>query len=93
MSLQESEADNLFAQFLADRNLSPCQCGRKIDRADVAWNCGQTEAGTEYSCVEVQCLNCLEEIIYWTSWHSDITDFEDLVENVLEDAPSEQGKD
>jgi hypothetical protein len=86
MTITEREADDIFAQFLEEKGISPCECGRVIDRADVAWNNAQTESGTPLSFVEVQCLNCQAEIIYWSSWYPDISSFEELVEHVLEDA-------
>lgn len=83
--ITEQEADSRFAGFLSEQGLSPCKCGRVIDRADVAWNSGETEAGTGYSVVEVQCISCLEEITHWSSWYSEIDNFEELVKHVLPD--------
>lgn len=82
--MTEAEVDEAFAAFLTENSLSPCKCGRHIDRADVAWNNGETEYGTPYSYVEIQCLGCQEEIASWSSW-IDFDSFEDVVDIGLKD--------
>jgi hypothetical protein len=83
--LTEEEAETRLAEELQRRHLANCLgCGKKIDRGDVAWNTGQTEYGTPYSYVEIQCLNCQTEIGSYHTWY-EIETFSELVESTLND--------
>lgn len=84
-STEQLQADTIFHDFLVDMKLTPCKCGREIDRADVAWNNAETEAGTPHSSVTIQCVSCQEGIAWWHSWWPEIESFEELVERVLDD--------
>jgi hypothetical protein len=81
MNIQERILD----AELRRRGVSPCKCGRVIDRADVAWNNACSEAGTSYSTVTIICLACDAPIAYWRSWYPEIEDFEELIDHVLDD--------
>ena len=84
--MTEQEADIEFQRHLKLHNAEKCPgCQKPIDRGDVAWNNGSTEAGTGYTMVEIQCLNCSREIAHFNSWHWGADSFEDLVENVIDD--------
>ena len=59
-------------------------CGREIDRGDIAWNSPSTEAGTPMSFVEIICQGCQTGIAHVWSWWPGIDDFSDVLK-VLED--------
>lgn len=86
--MTEAEAERALSDLLVAAGYSPCsKCGRQIDRGDVAWNNPSTEAGTDYTVVEIQCQGCNSEIVRFTSWWPGADNFEDLVENVFQDMP------
>ncbi len=79
-------ADEKLTAILAEHGKTECpSCGKKIDRADVAWNNADTEAGTPFTWVEIQCLACQTEIIHFSSWYPAADDLDDLIEHVLPD--------
>jgi hypothetical protein len=83
-----TKGDELLEQALAAHGKSNCpSCSRKIDRGDVAWNDGDTEAGTPYTHVEIQCQQCETEIVNFCSWWPGGSqyDFDDTMEHVLKD--------
>jgi len=56
-------------QVLKKFNSEKCECGRILDRGDIAWNTGCTEYGTGYSVLEVICQSCDEEIKIIHTWY------------------------
>jgi len=90
MRMNEQQAEARFAEILTERGLATCpDCGRRIDRGDVAWNSGETEAGTGYSDVHIICQECGRAIARIQSWYSDIPSFEECVEMVLDSSDEE----
>lgn len=84
--MTETEAEQHFAHYLRELGLDSCpQCGRLIDRGDVAWNSAFTEAGTDFSVGEIICQQCDHEIAYWHSWYPKPDTFAEFVEHVLPD--------
>jgi hypothetical protein len=82
--MTDSELDAAFAAELDKRGKRICPvCAKVIDRGDVAWNQGSTEAGTDYSVVEIQCEGCQTEIGHFATWY-DVSDFDDVI-RVMDD--------
>jgi hypothetical protein len=76
--------DEKLTAILAKHGKSNCpKCGRLLDRGDVAWNNADTEAGTPFTWVEIQCQQCDTEIAHFSSWWPGADDLDELVENVL----------
>lgn len=74
------EQDRELERILSEHNAKLCpECDHEIGWGDIAWNSGQTEAGTGHSSVEIQCVTCLHEIVYFHSWYSEIEDRGDLL--------------
>lgn len=83
---QEKETDKKFASIMKSHGKEKCpSCKKIIDRGDVSWNNPSTEAGTAMTVVEIQCQKCYTEIVHGTSWYPGAEDFEELVDDVLED--------
>lgn len=83
---QEKETDKKFASIMKSHGKGKCpSCKKIIDRGDVSWNNPSTEAGTPMTVVEIQCQKCYTEIAHGTSWHPGAEDFEEFVDEVLED--------
>lgn len=66
-----------------------CTCGQAVSIGDVAWNEGQTGAGTPCSYVSIICPACQREVAWVHSWSwfdEDLTDEErlDKVISILE---------
>jgi hypothetical protein len=81
-----TEADKTLSRKLDEMGKTKCpNCGRILDRGDVAWNSASTEAGTDYSRAHIQCQACETEIADWWSWYPCADTFEEFVENVLPD--------
>lgn len=69
-----------LVRILLEHDARRCkECGHRIGWGDIAWNNGQTEAGTGHSSVEIQCSVCQTEIVYFHSWYPEIEDREDLL--------------
>lgn len=84
--MTDSEAEKRFQALLEIRGKSNCPtCGRAIDRGDLAWNGGCTEAGTDFTWVEIQCQGCDTEIAGFLNWYPCCETSVELVECVLED--------
>lgn len=82
--MNETEAELALEEALRAHGKSNCpNCGKKIDRGDIAWNSGETEYGTGYSVIEIQCLGCSTEIAHWHSWVNEIDNFEDLCSSLV----------
>lgn len=80
------EYDEIFQQILKQYKKDICpNCGKIIDRGDLCWNNPSTDAGTDYCVVEIQCQQCDTEIAHGHSWYPGADNFEELVNNVLED--------
>lgn len=78
--------DKRFAEILAKHGATHCpNCGKKIDRGDVAWNSGQTEWGTPNTYVEIMCARCDTEIVWFRSWYPEVNNFTELLDQVMED--------
>lgn len=76
----EDEENIALADVLSCHNAVRCpSCAREIDRGDIAWNSGETEAGTGYSMVEIICQGCDTEIVHIDSWFPGIDDFADVI--------------
>lgn len=54
-------------------------CGHEIGFGDIAWNNGNTEYGTGYSMIEIQCVGCDHEIAHVESWYPLIEEQSELV--------------
>lgn len=75
----KEQADEDLENILKKHGKEFCpKCNRKIDRGDVAWNEGSTEAGTPYSVLEIACLQCGTEIAHKYSW-SWVESFDDFI--------------
>jgi hypothetical protein len=71
--------DEKLKAVLKSKGKDTCpNCGREIDRGDMAWNNGSTEYGTGYCVVECQCQQCDTELFEFHSWHPAIDDIDDL---------------
>jgi hypothetical protein len=81
---EQDDPDRNLAVALARHGKSTCQCGRIIDRGDVAWNSGSTEAGTEYSVIWIICQACDTEIAQVHSWMPWIDTFEEAVHELMD---------
>lgn len=80
------DADKEFKRIMSEHGKDKCpNCGKEIDRGDVAWNNRSTDAGTDYATGEIQCSACDTEIANGSSWYPGADDFEEFVENLLED--------
>jgi len=78
--IEQCNIDIRFSNLLIKINKNKCpNCGKEIDRGDVAWNCACTEAGTECSILSIICQKCSTEIIYEDSWNPGIENFEEFV--------------
>lgn len=81
----DEEADAELHSILLEHHADRCNnCGREIDRGDVAWNGGSTEAGTPWSVLQITCQNCDTQIIHIDSWYPGIDSFSEFVD-VLRD--------
>lgn len=83
--MTESEAETELHEILCSKGKDTCQCGREIDRADVAWNEGDTGEGTPFTWVTIQCQACDEQLANFSSWYPSADTFEELVEFCFED--------
>ena len=84
--MTEAEAEAAYLAKLAEKGMSKCPfCGHTIGLGDLAWNNGWTDAGTDYTVVEIQCTVCQTEIVNFHSWWPGAENFVDLVENVILD--------
>jgi hypothetical protein len=82
--MTEAEADAEFHQTLVAHSKTHCPtCGKAIDRGDVAWNNGETEAGTPYSSAIIQCQACDTEIARWSGW-TEADNWIEFVEKMLD---------
>jgi hypothetical protein len=83
MSLTASEEDALDTRLSAvmeAHGASLCRhCGRALDRGDLAWNGGQTEAGTQWSVVEIICQACSQEAARVSSWYAPCDDLDEAI--------------
>lgn len=76
--------DERLREILDAHGSSLCkECGRDLDRGDVAWNSASTEYGTPYSVIEIICQACDTEALHLESWYPGIDDFEEAL-RVLE---------
>jgi hypothetical protein len=72
--------DEELARILAEHKTTACpSCGHEIGFGDIAWNNGDTESGTPYSYVDIQCAVCQGPIAQIHSWWPEITDNDDLL--------------
>jgi len=60
--------DVRLKNVLKEHDAEKCICGHKIGWGDLAWNEGQTEAGTPCSSVYIECQACLTELAWIHSW-------------------------
>lgn len=68
-----------LVRLLLEHNARRCKCGHRIGWGDIAWNNGNTEAGTGYSMVVIQCEACQAGIAKINSWYPEIEDRDDLL--------------
>ena len=86
------DADQKFAELLTLHGMERCPaCGKVVDRADVAWNNQDTEAGTPYATIEIICLKCGTSIAHLDTWYPSIDSFDELVD-ILEDELQKGGE-
>lgn len=82
----EADQDGRLRAILARHNASACtNCGRIIDRGDIAWNASSTMAGTPTSFVEIQCQACDTEIAQVFSWWPSVQSFREAVNILAQD--------
>lgn len=82
--MTEQEAEKELSLLLKEKNCNICpMCRKIIDRGDIAWNNPSTEAGTDYTIVEIICSCCDTEIARISSWYPGADSFAELVEEVL----------
>ena len=79
----KSESQRLRDILLEHKSLFCGCCGHEIGFGDIAWNNGQTEYGTPYTMIEVQCEACQNEIAQISAW-TEIESNDDLLD-VLSD--------
>ena len=73
------DPDEALLNVLKRKGKDICpNCGRVIDRGDMAWNNGSTKYGTGYCVVECQCQQCDTELFKVDSWYPSINDTDDL---------------
>ena len=78
--------DEKFTGILKTIGIEKCpDCGKCVDRGDVAWNSASTEAGTGYSVLEILCQQCDTEVYRTVSWYPSIGDFEEFVSVLTEE--------
>lgn len=78
-----TELDRL-KKILRQHNTEFCtSCRHEIGFGDIAWNEGQTEAGTPTSWIQIQCLSCQKEIAWISSWTWFNEDEDRQVETIL----------
>jgi hypothetical protein len=78
--------DERLAEILSEHGATNCpKCLRIIDRGDLAWNAGDTEAGTPYSTVHIICQRCDTEMAQVFSWYPGMDDFDDVLRVLEED--------
>lgn len=76
----DQAVDQELGRILREWDIARCRaCGRLMDRGDLAWNNGQTEAGTEFSVVYVTCQACGTEMLQYKTWYTPIDDVGELV--------------
>lgn len=85
----EEKLNERLKKVLIDHNAEFCDCGHEISFGDIAWNEGQTEAGTPTSWIHIQCQACQTEMAWvssWTWFDEELTDNErlDRVVSILE---------
>lgn len=71
--------------ILREHGAESCSCGHELGFGDIAWNEGQTEAGTPASWIQIQCLVCQREnawIHSWT-WFDEELSYEERTEKIL----------
>jgi len=80
--MTDGELDKLLHDTLVKWKLDICPtCGRAIDRADCAWNTGNSESGSDMSALHIICLRCDEDICN-VATYSGVETFEDFVKTV-----------
>ena len=63
------ETEAALKQWLKDHGWSHCSEGHAITKEGVSWGMrGQTEAGTEFGGVEVECPICGEDVVAVSTW-------------------------
>jgi hypothetical protein len=82
--------ENRLKEILRKHNAEFCTCGQEISLGDIAWNEGQSEAGTPASWVQIVCPACQREIAWvhsWTWFDEDLSDSKRIekVLTILED--------
>lgn len=75
----------MIDQLLKEKGYSPHACGRVLDQGDLAWNSGETDAGTPCSMIVCQCQQCLEDVFTFYSWYSPIDDIDELYDVIRRD--------
>lgn len=79
------EYEEKFSDWLGQHGRATCPCGHKFNLVDVEWGNGCTEAGTDYTFVEVVCSACGEDLVSAYSWWPGAGGIEEIVDHVLED--------
>lgn len=71
-------------KILREHDAEVCpNCGHEIGFGDLAWNEARSEAGTPYTVIEIQCINCQTEIVQIMSWFP-TADYPEELLNILE---------
>ena len=84
--MTDEELDARLAMVLAEHAASTCnKCGRTLDRGDVAWSSGSTEAGTPFSYIEVMCARCDAQKINVRSWWPEVESLEEAIDILEKD--------
>lgn len=87
--MTDTEIDRRIQEILEERGYAACpECGRHLDRGDIAWNGAITEAGTDHCFVEIQCQQCDAEVVSFYSWYPGIESLDELVYVLDEDLES-----
>ena len=71
--------DTRLKVVLRAHGATRCTCGHRIGWGDIAWNSGNTEYGTGFCTVQIQCVGCDREIVNFHSWYPGITDRDELL--------------
>lgn len=83
-----TRADEIkLGEILKKHNAERCSNGHKIGFGDIAWNCASTEAGTDFSTVDIICTLCGLEVVLIRSWYPWIETADELLSVIESDWP------
>lgn len=86
--MTEQEENTLISDTLTKLGISHCpKCNRELGRKDISWANGQTEYGTPFCVLEIDCYDCDEEIVSMNDWYPEIDGVEIFCELLLEEYP------